>query len=153
MELTKILFPTDFSHCGDEALAFATALARDSGAELLIVHVEQPAAAYGGEFMYYGPPEPTRVDLQGLLDKIVPTDSNIKYEHHLLYGNPAHELVEFANKQSVELIVIGTHGRTGLFRTVMGSVTESVVRHAACPVITVKHPKHQPAEEKTSHDD
>lgn len=148
MKLKTILFPSDFSHCGDEALAFATTLARDSKAKLLIVHVEEPPIAYGGESMYYGPPEPSREDLQELLNKIVPSDPNVLCEHHLLYGEPAHQVVEFANKQSVDLIVIGTHGRTGLFRVLMGSVAQSIVRHATCPVITVKHPKHQPADEK-----
>ncbi|MEO8499029.1 MAG: universal stress protein, partial [Planctomycetota bacterium] len=83
-----------------------------------------------------------------MLDKIVPSDPTVPCEHLLLLGDPAHQLVELANKQSVDLIVIGTHGRTGLFRALMGSVAESVVRHATCPVITVKHPKHKPAEEK-----
>lgn len=144
MELKSILFPSDFSHCGDEALAFATMLARDCKAKMLIVHVEEPPAAYVGEFMYYGLPEPNREHLQHLLEKIVPADPNVPFEHHLLFGDPAHQLIEFANEQGVDLIVIGTHGRTGLFRVLLGSVTESVVRHAACPVITVKHPQPKP---------
>jgi nucleotide-binding universal stress UspA family protein len=148
MKLKKILLPSDFSHCGDEALAFATMLARDTKATLLIVHVEEPPAAYGGDYMYYGPPEPNRELLRELLEKIVPADPIVPCEHHLLFGDPAHQLVEFANKQSVDLIVIGTHGRTGLFRALMGSVAESVVRHATCPVISVKHPKHKVADEK-----
>lgn len=143
MKLKNILFPTDFSHCGDEALAFSTVMARDCKAKLSIVHVEEPPAAYGGDYMYYGPPEPNRELLQQLLDKIAPADPNVPCERHLLFGEPAHQLVEFANKHAVDLIVIGTHGRTGLFRALMGSVAESVVRHATCPVITVKHPKHQ----------
>ena len=58
----KILFPTDFSHCGDAALIMATSLARDSGAKLLIVHVEEPPVAYGGGEMYYGIPDPATED-------------------------------------------------------------------------------------------
>lgn len=143
MKLTKILFPTDFSHCGDEALQLATTLARDSGARLLIAHVEEPPMAYGSGHMYYGPMEPTRPQLSEMLHKVVPTDSNVPYEHHLLMGSPAHEIVSFAEAEGVDLIVIGTHGRTGLFHVLMGSVAESVVRHANCPVTTFKHPKHK----------
>ena len=58
MHLKKILFPTDFSHTGDAALALATSMARDTGATLLIIHVEEPPMAYGGGEMYYGVPEP-----------------------------------------------------------------------------------------------
>ena len=63
MNAKKILFPTDFSHTGDAALAFATTLAKESGGELLIVHVEEPPVAYGGGEMYYGIPEPTTQEL------------------------------------------------------------------------------------------
>ncbi len=64
MKAKKIIFPTDFSHCGDAALKMATSLARDSGATLLIVHVEEPPVAYGGGEMYYGVPDPASEDLR-----------------------------------------------------------------------------------------
>jgi universal stress protein A len=147
MQLKKILFPTDFSHCGDEALALATSLARDTGAKLLIVHVEEPPMAYGTGHMYYGPTEPTQEHLTEMLHKVAPKDPDVAYEHHMLLGNPATEIVRFADDESIDLIVIGTHGRTGLFRMAMGSVAESVVRHATCPVATFKHPKHKPVEQ------
>ena len=72
MKLTKILFPTDFSHTGDAALDLATALARDTGAGLEIVHVEESPVAYGGGEMYYGIPEPNSGELRNMLLKIVP---------------------------------------------------------------------------------
>jgi nucleotide-binding universal stress UspA family protein len=146
MKHQKILFPTDFSHCGDEALELATILARHTHARLLIVHVEEPPMAYGTGHMYYGPTEPTPEQLSEMLHKVIPKDPKVPYEHHSLLGSPAHEIVSFAEAESVDYIVIGTHGRTGLFRALMGSVTESVVRHAKCPVITVKDPKHKPAD-------
>jgi nucleotide-binding universal stress UspA family protein len=147
MQFQKILFPTDFSPCGDEALELATALARDTGAKLLIVHVEEPPMAYGTGLMYYGPTEPTQDQLVEMLHKVIPKDSAVPYEHHLLLGNPADEITAFAESQSVDLIVIGTHGRTGVFRMLMGSVAELVVRHANCPVATFKHPKHKASDE------
>ena len=143
MEFKKILFPTDFSHCGDEALELATCLARDGGGELLIVHVEQPTLAYGGhERSYYGPPEPRREDLKKLLSKIIPIDPNVKYEHRYLIGDPAKTIIECAKNEKVDAIAISTHGRTGLSHVLMGSVTESIVCHAPCPVIVLKHHQH-----------
>jgi nucleotide-binding universal stress UspA family protein len=146
MRLKKILFPTDFSHCGDEALALATSLAKDAGAKLLIVHVAEPPMAYGTGHLYYGPIEPTQEQLWQMLCRVIPNAPDVEYEHRVLFGNPAQTIVSFADEENVDLIVIGTHGRTGLFRMLMGSVAESVVRHATCPVATFKHPKHQPVE-------
>lgn len=61
--------------------------------------------------------------------------------HTVVMGAPAAALVEFAEKHKVDMIVLGTYGRSGLFRILMGSVAEHVVRHARCPVVTVRHPR------------
>jgi nucleotide-binding universal stress UspA family protein len=140
MQAKKIIFPTDFSHCGDAALAHATSLARDTGATLLIVHVEEPPVAYGGGEMYYGVPEPATNDLKEMLAKVKPTDESVPYEHHLIVGDPASAITRLAEDENADMIVMGTHGRTGLSRLLMGSVAESVVRHASCPVFTYKEP-------------
>ena len=149
MNVSRILFPTDFSSCGDEALELATSLARDSGATLVIVHVEELPASYGAGHMYYGPAEPTTAQLRQMLHEVVPSDREVKCEYHLLTGDSVRTLVDFADAQKVDLIVMGTHGRTGLFHVLMGSVAEKVVRHATCPVVTVKHPRHPSVERKT----
>jgi len=145
MDIKTIMFPTDFSHTGDAALAFATALARDSGAKLLIVHVEEPPVAYGGGEMYYGVPEPATEDLRRMLHEIKPSDSAVPYEHRLVKGEPAAAIARLAKSESVDLIVLGTHGRTGLTRLLMGSVAEAVVRRAVCPVLTYKQPANEPS--------
>lgn len=142
MNARKILFPTDFSTLSDAALEHATTLARESGATLLIVHVEEPPAAYGMGEMYYGIPDPDDEALREMLHAVVPTDSQVAYEHRLLIGHPADEIVALAEKEGVDLIVMGTHGRTGLTRLVMGSVAELVVRRSTCPVFTFKAPQH-----------
>lgn len=147
MKAKKILFPTDFSHTGDAALALATSLARDTGATLLIVHAEEPPTAYGGGELYYGIPEPATDDLQAMLKQVKPTDPAVPYEHHLITGDPAHAVVRLANEEQVDMIVIGTHGRTGLARILMGSVAEAIVRRAECPVLTYKQHKHQASDE------
>jgi universal stress protein A len=140
MNVKKILFPTDFSHAGDAALSLATSLARDSGATLLIAHVEEPLQGYAGTDMYYGMPEPVTDDLKKLLDDVVPTDPAVAYEHRLLEGSPAQVIANLAESENVDLIVMGTHGRGGLTRLLMGSVAEAVVRRAPCPVLTYKQP-------------
>lgn len=138
MKAKRIIFPTDFSHCGDAALKMATSLARDSGATLLIVHVEEPPVAYGGGEMYYGVPDPGSEDLQQMLKEVVPTDPQVACEHRLLTGDPAVTIARLAEEEHADLIVMGTHGRTGLTRLLMGSVAEAVVRRAPCPVLTYK---------------
>jgi universal stress protein A len=145
MNIKTIMFPTDFSHTGDAALAFATALARDTGAKLLIVHVEEPPVAYGGGEMYYGVPEPATEDLRRMLHEIKPSDAAVPYEHRLIKGEPAAAIARLAKSENVDLIVLGTHGRTGLTRLLMGSVAEAVVRRAVCPVLTYKQPAAEPS--------
>ncbi len=146
MSVRKILFPTDFSHTGDAALELATSLARERGATLLIVHVEEPPAAYGGGEMYYGMPEPATEDLNLMLRDVAPFDPLVRCEHRLLVGDPTSIILQCAEEEGVELIVMGTHGRTGLMRLLMGSVAEAVVRRASCPVLTYKQPSQPPVD-------
>jgi nucleotide-binding universal stress UspA family protein len=138
MNAHKILFPTDFSTSGQAALELATSLARDRGAKLLIAHVEEPPTAYGGGEFYYGMDEPNRDELWRMLNEVVPADPAVGFEHRLLIGSPATAIVHLAEKESVDMIVMPTHGRTGVLRLLMGSVAEEVVRKAKCPVLTVK---------------
>jgi len=138
MNAAKILVPTDFSTLGRTALETATALAKERGAKLLIAHVEEPPMAYGGGEFYYGIEEPDRTEIQRMLAEVLPTDPAVSYEHHLLMGSPATAIVNLAEREHVDMIVIPTHGRKGLLRLLMGSVAEEVVRKAKCPVLTVK---------------
>ncbi len=138
MNANKILYPTDFSTAGHTALEMATSLARDRGATLVIMHVEEPPMAYGGGELYYGIDEPDKEELKRMLSEVVPTDSAVAYEHRLMIGSPAQAILEMAERENADLIVMATHGRTGLFRMLMGSIAEEVVRKAQCPVLTVK---------------
>lgn len=138
MNTRKILYPTDFSTTGKTALEMATSLARDTGATLVIVHVEEPPMAYGGGEFYYGLEEPNRDELRRMLAEVAPTDPNVPCERRLMIGTPATAIVELAQRENVDMIVMATHGRTGLSRVLMGSVAEEVVRKAHCPVLTVK---------------
>lgn len=143
METKKIVFPTDFSTLSDAVLDHATTLAREHGAKLIIVHVEEPPAAYGGGEMYYGIPEPDMAELEQMLNKVTPRDPQVSFERRLATGDPASEIVRLAEEEGADMIVMATHGRTGLSRLVMGSVAEAVVRHARCPVMTFKTPDKQ----------
>ncbi len=146
MNIHKILLPTDFSGANDAVLKLATALARDSGATLLIMHVEQPPIGYGGGDMGMLEGPHAGPDLETMLEQIKPTDPQVKFEHHLVVGDPAREIVRLAAGEGADLIVMGTHGRGGLTRLLMGSVAEEVVRRAECPVLTVKQPHRAPVQ-------
>lgn len=147
MNAKTILFPTDFSDCSSEALEYATSLAKESGGKLLIVHAEESFVPFGGEDVYAGLLEEAFEDLQKELDQVVPTDPTVDYARQMLRGSeaPAKRIVKYATKEKVDLIVMGTHGRTGLNRMLLGSVAEAVVRHAPCPVLLVKQGSTKPA--------
>jgi len=138
MKFKKILFATDFSPASETALKFATALARDSGALLVISHVEELPTPYIGGEMYFTQPEYPNPEIRRMLDAVVPPDPNVRFEHKLVMGIAADDIVRLAEAEGADLLVIGTHGRTGLKRVLMGSVAESVMRLATCPVLTVK---------------
>lgn len=145
MQLKQIVFATDFSSSSDAALRLATMLARDSRARLLIVHVSEPRPAYTVAGVYASLPVGNEfAESNERLLKVLPTDSQVPCEHRLLIGVAADEIVKFAKESGADLIVIGSHGRTGLRRLLVGSVAEAVVRQAECPVITIKTPEELP---------
>jgi nucleotide-binding universal stress UspA family protein len=143
MSQKTILFPTDFSTASDAALRHAEAIAKSSHAKLLIVHVEEPPLAYGGGELYYGLPEPDSERIRGMLEGVRPSDPAVPFEHRLTMGDPASEVVRLAEEEGAEMIVMGTHGRTGLTRLLMGSVAELIVRRAACPVLVYREVDHK----------
>ena len=138
MAQKTIVFPTDFSTASDAALVHAEALARQSGARLLIVHVEEPPLAYGGGELYYGLPEPDSERILKMLEDVKPSDPSVPYAHRLTMGDPAGEIVRIAADERAEMIILGTHGRTGMTRLLMGSVAEAIVRRAPCPVLVYR---------------
>lgn len=144
MKAKKILLPVDFSTAGEAALQMATMLARDSGATLIVLHVEEPPMAYGGGEMYYGLVEPDRNELSRMLHEVKPSDPSIPVVYRLVTGDPATSVVQAAEEEDADFIVVGSHGRTGLGRLLMGSVAEAIVRRAQCPVVTVKAPHKAP---------
>jgi nucleotide-binding universal stress UspA family protein len=133
-----ILVPTDFSTASDAALPHAEALAKQKSASLLLLHVEEPPLAYGGGELYYGLPEPNSERILKMLEDVRPADPTVAFTHRLTMGDPAAEIVRIAGEEGVEMIVLGTHGRSGMTRMLMGSVAETVVRRASCPVLVYR---------------
>ena len=134
---TKIIFAADFSEFCESGLRYATELARLTGSRLIIVHVEEVDRYSGEAQIYEGLPHhgPTAAELLAGLE---PPDAAVAYERRLLQGRPAEEIVRCAAEEGAELIVIGTHGRRGFRRWILGSVAELVVRNAGCSVLTVR---------------
>ena len=141
MQVSKILVAIDFSGHSEAAAQYAASLARDGGAQLVAVHVIQPPPPYGAAGPHVGPlVDQTEKLLHQMLDEAVTRDSRVEHESHLLVGNPADEILRFADEQGVDLIVLGTHGRTGTARLLTGSVAEAVIRKSPCPVLTIRQP-------------
>jgi nucleotide-binding universal stress UspA family protein len=148
LPLRTILFATDFAEHAQYAFRVAAALARDHGARLLILHVQPPVFAMGGEGVLFWPESTETPDtLWTRLTAIRPDDPTIPFDHCLRVGSAAPEILRLAEESHADLIVLGTHGRRGLSRLLMGSVAEEVLRRAACPVLTVKTPVAEPAAE------
>lgn len=137
MKCQHILVPVDFSQDSEEAVGCAIGLARQFQARLTLLHA-----------IYV--PEAAEVNLAAYLDKIQSEsdqlmaacrkrveDAGVTVDSLVVRGVPSHRITETAQEQQVDLIVMGTHGRTGLRHMLIGSVAERVVRHASCPVMVV----------------
>lgn len=138
MKANRILCPTDFSECSKRALDIASSLARENDGVVFIVHVD--LFPINAAEIYYGLGNPLDDSLLKALHETVPSDPDVHFVHKLLQGDPAAKIVDYAKAENMDLIVMGTHGRSGLKRLIMGSVAEAVVRHAACPVLTIGMP-------------
>jgi len=145
ISIVRILLPTDFSDCSEQARSYACEFAKRFDAELHLLHVVQPIALPG----YIGPIPQTISEPEEAAKKEL-----AEWEHSSLEdaknvfrtvrtGAPFVEIVRYAKEQNIDLIVMGTHGRSGFAQALMGSVAEKVVRKAACPVLTIHPEGHQ----------
>ena len=149
IRLQKILLPTDFSDYSAAATKYACELATKFDAELHLLHtLELHLASTPGFGM--GLALPTYINesraaaeksLAGVLDPKWSAGRTVIQA--LVEGSPKAEIVRYARKQEIDLIVLATHGRTGLSHVIIGSVAETVVRTAPCPVLTVRPEGHQ----------
>jgi nucleotide-binding universal stress UspA family protein len=150
MEIRQILAPTDFSRFSREAAAWAFELAGKFGAKVLLFHVVElpaypleglPPSRLGGTLL-----EDLERQAEADLAKVMPEAQGAKVEvtRRVVVGIPYRKIVEVAQEEQADLIVMATHGRTGLSHLFMGSVAERVVRTAPCPVLTMR-PTAEPA--------
>jgi nucleotide-binding universal stress UspA family protein len=146
VSIKKILCPVDFSACSDEALKYAAYLALKESAKLYLIHVID-VRMYGHETpISFKMPEPDAETIERMKKELKASISSqkiyekINLETIVTVGIPATEIIKAAKEKQVDMIVMGTHGRTGLAHVIVGSVAENVVRRASCPVLTVRHP-------------
>jgi nucleotide-binding universal stress UspA family protein len=146
--IKTILVVTDFSAMSEQAFRYAGALARDHGAQLIALHVVPPpitsAAVFLDESDFAAREALNTLNLPG-----------VAIDYRVMEGRPATTIVQVACDTGCDVIVMGTHGRGGMVRMLMGSVAEEVVRKAPCAVITIKatvpvtatsdEPRHVPA--------
>jgi nucleotide-binding universal stress UspA family protein len=139
----NILFPIDFSECSDQVFPYARDMAQTLDAKLHLLFVAR-------DISYLTTIDVSRDLLMNTVNEIAKAAENqmeafvdknlgksIECDTAVVIGNPAEEIVTYANKKGIDLIVMGTHGRRGLERTLMGSVADHVIKNAAVPVLTV----------------
>jgi nucleotide-binding universal stress UspA family protein/quercetin dioxygenase-like cupin family protein len=142
--IQSILHPTDFSPEAEYGFRMASSLAKDYNATLYLLHVMLPAVV---PYPHASPnplePAETQEILQGTFPWPQPPDPNVRVEHRVAEGDAAQEILRVAGAIPCDLIVMGTHGRTGLNRLLTGSVAEEVLRRAPCPVMTIRNAPHE----------
>lgn len=146
IRLKKILVPTDFSATSKEALKYAISLATEYGAEMTIMHV------INEQLFTESLNLPRVMSLQSLEKELAKEAEHqmedffkdvlgmddIDYKKIVLKGKPFIQIIQYSRENDIDLIVIGTHGRSGLEHIIFGSTAEKVVRKAPCPVLSVK---------------
>jgi nucleotide-binding universal stress UspA family protein len=140
--LQQILVATDFGDASGAALEYGRAFARRFGASLHLLHVME------NTFLRPVPVDPYQMKaaiMQRLTERLTDEDRTSRHATAVLEtsDNAAKEIVEYAKGHNIDLIVMGTHGRNAVERLLVGSVAETVVRKAPCPVLTVRHPEHE----------
>lgn len=139
---TKLLVPVDFSEASLEAMDMAVTLAMKNDAEVLLLAVVEPQSGAGSQTFLDRPK--VEEELKRLFDSRLEARTEAAesfFQDVSIFvreGKPAETILEIAKEEGVQMIVMGTHGREGLARAVLGSVTEEVVRRAACPVLTLR---------------
>ncbi|MFA5864160.1 MAG: universal stress protein [Phycisphaerae bacterium] len=150
IKMAKILYPTDFSDLSMTALNYAKSFAQQFDAELHCIHVVDEAYQY---WLLFGPDgatvAPNTQELFGLsqeqMNNFIKTNlSDVpKLKTKIITGKPFVEIIQYAREEQIDMIILATHGRSGLKHVLMGSVAERVVRKAPCPVLTIHSGEHE----------
>ncbi|MHB8483972.1 MAG: universal stress protein, partial [Nitrospiria bacterium] len=137
----KILVPTDFSPQSEKSLDHAVMIANQFAAKIFLLHVIEPFPYTTTDaFMVVDNSEAMRSIAESLIKNLDKTlrQRKISAKTDLVVGNTTQEIIMKAEREKIDLIVMGTHGRTGLEHVLLGSVAEKVVRLATCPVLTIR---------------
>jgi universal stress protein A len=143
MEIKRILCPTDFSATAQKALEYAVFLASSHNAELQLLHVVDHLHGFDNYLILSMAPHEiaermekhANKDLSEVVNQIKET---VKIQKAVRHGKTSVQIIEMAREVKADLIVMGSHGRTGVSHVIIGSVAEAVVRHAYCPVLVVR---------------
>jgi len=144
--ITRILVPTDFSRPSEQALAYARSLAQRLGASLHLLHVvNRPLLAEGlAAEAFIDESTAMGSDMVEVAQQRLRKHAPDAASANVVFGYAAKSIVQHASQLGVDLIVMGSHGRTGIAHILLGSVAEAVVRTAPCPVLTVRDPVKAP---------
>ena len=140
--LRHILVATDFGPVADAALTYGRALARNFGATLHVLHVAENFFLRPTT----GDPHTLKAAVARRLEALLSDDDRRDLRAHAALetsDHPADAIIDYARQADIDLVVMGTYGRTGMSQLFVGSVAERVVRTAPCPVLTLKHPEHE----------
>ncbi len=147
ISLKKILCPIDHSDCSKEALKYAVSFAMKDEAKLYLLHIID-IRSFNDSLVAMSPQIPDEETLEQLRMKLldcIPEDirDDMDVEATVIQGIPFAEIISTAKEKEIDMIVIGSHGRTGISHMMLGSVSEKVVRKAPCPVLTVRQTGHE----------
>jgi universal stress protein A len=150
IQINRILVPVDFSEFGKHAMRYGCELARRFSSELHLLHVVEDIYPMVPEAGLLLPAQTDfltglRQNAQKALEQLPPADIGngiTDVIRHVGNGTPFLEIIRYAREHNIDLIVIGTHGRSGLVHILMGSVAERIVRKSPCPVLTVRPEGH-----------
>ena len=138
-----ILIPLDFSKPAGKALEYAKAFARQFDAKLVLVHVLEPMVVPAELGYGFVPPPEETLPVDAIREKLAGVaaelGSDINVSTQVRIGRPWSEVVDAAKESATDLLIVATHGRTGLQHALLGSVAEKIIRHAPCPVLVVRN--------------
>lgn len=143
MKIKRILCPTDFSAIAEKAVEYAVFLASSHNAELRLLHVVDHLHGFDNYLILSMTPHEIAERMEkdaykNLTDIMNQIKDTVKIEKAVRHGKASVQIIEMAKEMKADLIVMGSHGRTGLSHVIIGSVAEAVVRHGCCPVLVVR---------------
>ncbi|MFQ5949862.1 MAG: universal stress protein [Nitrospiria bacterium] len=141
MQIKKILVATDFSVYSERAIDYAAMIADQFSADIFLLHViESLTYSLTDTLTVVGHEKALSVTATALLDNLVKelVEKKVSVRSDLVTGTPYREIIKKSQEEDVDLIVVGTHGRSGVEHFLLGSVAEKVIRVATCPVLTVR---------------